>query len=61
MPNGQNSAQTDHPHQEWTNEDSLPSRGPRKEGDGGGLNRIGVLLGRREGRDVHNNPQLEKI
>lgn len=34
---------------------------PQREGDGGDLNRIGVLSGQREGGDACTNPQLEKI
>ena len=34
---------------------------PHREGDGGDLNRIGVLSGWREGEDAYTNPQLEKI
>lgn len=43
-----------------TNWGSPPGGDPHREGEGGDLNGIGVLLGTREQGDVCNNPHVEK-
>lgn len=43
-----------------TSQDSPPGGDPHREGEGAGLNRIGVLLGARGQGDVCNNGHLEK-